>query len=396
MNLPDPKAFFNHEYHELIGLIYDAVTAEQGFFPFLRRFVQIFQGHSATFAIYNTAESSLLGAWTVNIPEESLRFYSEHVAHCDVLVERAMSVYHRGEWRFVASNLDLGLDGQRLRSKTQAKEWLQSYGATDAAGAVVYMEGHYLNFFGIQRSSDQPAFSYGELQVFDGFLPHLHRAVSLYTQLMQKRIGSSVERLALDRVNSGIIICDASFQVVFRNARADDFLAKDVGLRLNDDNMLVAYGNDSARQFSALLSSAVEASVTGRNLEGQVLSLEQGQERVTLVVMPLSEETDAGGMTQGALVTLHDWSCCPNIENEWIQKLFGLTEAEAAIASALIEGRSLPEIAAMSGRSRETVKYHLNNVFRKTSTRRQSELVALLTRALTSVLCVLPGHYSSR
>src|SRR5690606_1764818 len=89
VHFPDSEAFFSHEYHELIGLIYDAVTAEQGFFPFLHRFVQTFQGHSASFAIYNSAENSLVGAWTMNIPEEALRFYSEHVSHRDVLVERA-------------------------------------------------------------------------------------------------------------------------------------------------------------------------------------------------------------------------------------------------------------------------------------------------------------------
>lgn len=385
MHFPDSEAFFSHEYHELIGLIYDAVTAEQGFFPFLHRFVQTFQGHSASFAIYNSAENSLVGAWTVNIPEEALRFYSEHVSHRDVLVERAKSVYHQGECRFIASNLDLGPDVQRLRTETRAEEWLQSYGASEAAGAIAYMEGHYLNFFGMQRAPDQPAFSYEELQVFDGFLPHLHRAVGLYTRLMRKNIGPSVERLALDRVKRGVIVCDASFRVVFRNTKANDILAKNVGLRLNDENMLVAHGNESARQFAIVLSSAIEASMARRDMDDQVFRLEHGPQRITLVVTPLLGKAGAEGMTHGALVTLHDWSCCPNIDNELLQKLFGLTEAEAAVASELLDGRSLSEIAAMSARSRETVKYHLNSVFRKTSTSRQGELVSLLSRACASV-----------
>lgn len=84
MHCSDREGFFNHDFHELIGLIYDSVTSEQGFFPFLQRFIQVFNGHSASFAIYNTAENALLGAWTVNIPEEALRFYSEHVSHRDV------------------------------------------------------------------------------------------------------------------------------------------------------------------------------------------------------------------------------------------------------------------------------------------------------------------------
>jgi len=381
---PHREGFFQHDYHELIGLIYDAVTAEQGFFPFLRRFIDIFHGHSASFAIYNTAENALLGAWTVNIPEQALEFYSEHVSHRDVLVERAMSFYQQGKCRFVASNLDLGPDVQRLRDETRAEEWLESYGASEAAGAVAYMEGHYLNFFGIQRSADQPAFSYEELRVFDGFLPHLHRAVDLYTRLMQKRCEPAVERLVLERVNRGIIICDASFRVVFQNAKADEILGRNVGLWINDEGMLAANGSESARRFAILLSLAVEASIARQDLDDQVLSLAHGRQRITLVVSPLLSGAGSGSSAQGALVTLHDLSWSPEIKEDLLQNLFDLTDAEVAVASDLLHGQSLSDIAYTSGRSRETVKYHLNSIFRKTRTRRQGELVSLLSRACLS------------
>ncbi|WP_370229683.1 helix-turn-helix transcriptional regulator [Marinobacter nauticus] len=384
MTSPHREGFFQHDYHELIGLIYDAVTAEQGFFPFLRRFIDIFHGHSASFAIYNTAENALLGAWTVNIPEQALEFYSEHVSHRDVLVERAMSFYQQGKCRFVASNLDLGPDVQRLRDETRAEEWLESYGASEAAGAVAYMEGHYLNFFGIQRSADQPAFSYEELRVFDGFLPHLHRAVDLYTRLMQKRCEPAVERLVLERVNRGIIICDASFRVVFQNAKADEILGRNVGLWINDDGMLAANGSESARRFAILLSLAVEASIARQDLDDQVLSLAHGRQRITLVVSPLLSGAGSGSSAQGALVTLHDLSWSPEIKEDLLQNLFELTDAEVAVASDLLHGQSLSDIAHTSGRSRETVKYHLNSIFRKTRTRRQGELVSLLSRACLS------------
>lgn len=384
MTSPHREGFFQHDYHELIGLIYDAVTAEQGFFPFLRRFIDIFQGHSASFAIYNTAENALLGAWTVNIPEQALEFYSEHVSHRDVLVERAMSFYQRGECRFVASNLDLGPDVQRLRHETRAEEWLESYGASEPAGAVAYMEGHYLNFFGIQRSADQPTFSYEELRVFDGFLPHLHRAVDLYTRLMQKRCEPAVERLVLERVNRGIIICDASFRVVFQNAKADEILGRNVGLWINDEGMLAANGSESARRFAILLSLAVEASIARQGLDDQVLSLAHGRQRITLVVSPMLSGAGSGSSAQGALVTLHDLSWSPEIKEDLLQNLFDLTDAEVAVASDLLHGQSLSDIAHTSGRSRETVKYHLKSIFRKTRTRRQGELVLLLSRACLS------------
>lgn len=148
--------------------------------------------------------------------------------------------------------------------------------------------------------------------------------------------------------------------------------------------MLVARGSKSTRQFAVLLSAAVEASIARRELEDQIFSLEQGPQRITLVVTPL-QGAGVGSMAQGVLVTLHDWSWGTQISDDLLKTLFDLTDAEATVAAKLVSGQSLSDIAVTSGRSRETIKYHLNNIFRKTGTRRQGELVSLLSRACTTV-----------
>jgi DNA-binding CsgD family transcriptional regulator len=201
---------------------------------------------------------------------------------------------------------------------------------------------------------------------------------------MQKRCEPAVERLVLERVNRGIIICDASFRVVFQNAKADEILGRNVGLWINDEGMLAANGSESARRFAILLSLAVEASIARQDLDDQVLSLAHGRQRITLVVSPLLSGAGSGSSAQGALVTLHDLSWSPEIKEDLLQNLFELTDAEVAVASDLLHGQSLSDIAHTSGRSRETVKYHLNSIFRKTRTRRQGELVSLLSRACLS------------
>lgn len=59
---------------------------------------------------------------------------------------------------------------------------------------------------------------------------------------------------------------------------------------------------------------------------------------------------------------------------------YGLTPAEIRIALALAEGRQLAQIAADLNISRTTVAFHMRNIFQKTRTSRQAELVALLLR----------------
>lgn len=59
---------------------------------------------------------------------------------------------------------------------------------------------------------------------------------------------------------------------------------------------------------------------------------------------------------------------------------YGLTPAETRIALALAEGRPLAQIAASFNISRTTAAFHMRNIFQKTRTSRQAELVALLLR----------------
>lgn len=56
-----------------------------------------------------------------------------------------------------------------------------------------------------------------------------------------------------------------------------------------------------------------------------------------------------------------------------------LTQSEIALAKRLANGLTLTEVSEQAGVARETIRTHLKSVLRKTGTRRQSELTALLT-----------------
>ncbi len=60
-------------------------------------------------------------------------------------------------------------------------------------------------------------------------------------------------------------------------------------------------------------------------------------------------------------------------------RLYDLTKAEVRVLRAVIEVGGIPAVAAFLGTSRATVKSQLDAIFRKTATRRQAELVGLIT-----------------
>jgi DNA-binding CsgD family transcriptional regulator len=61
-----------------------------------------------------------------------------------------------------------------------------------------------------------------------------------------------------------------------------------------------------------------------------------------------------------------------------LARLFGLTEKEAALAAALMQGHDLAGIAARSGRSIATLRTHLARLMAKAGVNRQSALMRLL------------------
>ena len=66
------------------------------------------------------------------------------------------------------------------------------------------------------------------------------------------------------------------------------------------------------------------------------------------------------------------------IDPDRVAALLGLSPAEAAIAVALVEGRTVREIAAATGREYATVRTHLKRVFAKLGVSRQYEAAQLV------------------
>ena len=67
---------------------------------------------------------------------------------------------------------------------------------------------------------------------------------------------------------------------------------------------------------------------------------------------------------------------------EVLQGLFDLTPAEARVARAIAERRTVEAIAGMLGVSRETVRTQLKSVLAKTGMARQADLAALLAATM--------------
>ena len=116
-----------------------------------------------------------------------------------------------------------------------------------------------------------------------------------------------------------------------------------------------------------------------RNLEALAISRPSGKRAFPVLVTPLLEG-EPGDVTEGAVVSvlLGDSDARQAIAPEVLQTFYDLTPAEAELVGLLAEGVSLEEAAKRRGVTINTVRSQLKNVFAKTDTNRQGELIRLV------------------
>ncbi len=99
-----------------------------------------------------------------------------------------------------------------------------------------------------------------------------------------------------------------------------------------------------------------------------------------LHLVPMAGLEEGSRSEGGSLVVITSLSPRALPGSEMLQGLFDLTPAEARLAIGLAGGNKIGELARLFKVSHETIRSQIKQVFAKTRTRSQAELVGLLTR----------------
>jgi len=97
-----------------------------------------------------------------------------------------------------------------------------------------------------------------------------------------------------------------------------------------------------------------------------------------LLVSPVGGSAVGGGRSGGAAIFISDPEDSVEISPEILSRLYDLTNAEARILNGLCQGKRLETLAEDLTVTVNTIRHHLKQVFRKTGTKRQSELIKLV------------------
>lgn len=182
---------------------------------------------------------------------------------------------------------------------------------------------------------------------------------------------------ALDPVNFGIILADTLGKIRFTNRTAQRIVAELPGLVVGDTFAR------TDRQNLSVLGQAVEKALQQREVEHdyyECVSLPRPHATRDLLCMvcalPPQQVTNQADIAVSIILSdpAQRHALAPNM----LESLFGLTPTEANVATAFARGMRTADIASEFEISPTTVAFHKRNLFEKTQTRRQADLVALL------------------
>jgi DNA-binding CsgD family transcriptional regulator len=194
------------------------------------------------------------------------------------------------------------------------------------------------------------------------------------TSALVTALGGQFAALALDYLETGVLVLDCSLRIHFASAAAKRLL--ETG-RLCARNGLLSSPEDSeATRLRRIVKQCTEAASAGPvQMTFHRLAEVDDVLCLALVAVP------AGGFTPDRpFVLVFAAKPCddalPDIRQ--LRSQFGLTDAQAKLAIEIAKGEGLRASTRRLGIAMSTGRSHLKQIFQKTETRRQAELVRLI------------------
>lgn len=255
---------------------------------------------------------------------------------------------------------------------------------------VVAKDKHNHGFLSLHRSENKGEYSAEDKQVVELLAPHLLNAIAVNLKLqgLESRIRATSN--VLNRLPFGIFFIDNHGQVLEMNQSAENMIALNDGLMLHDGQLMASMRNKNSNLSRLILSTASAQPDPLHKSGGHMTIPRPSMKRPWHVqVLPISTEVSNEHLhlryhTPTAMVIVCDAEKEELLPEDYLKQLYGLTPAEAKLASMIGSGCSLKLVAEKLDISIHTARNQLKRIFHKTNTHRQAELVQLLISSLTT------------
>jgi len=260
------------------------------------------------------------------------------------------------------------------------KEWIAPQGTVDALAVNLEKGAMRSSMINIRRDAGYGPADEGARWRLGLLVPHLQRAVAIGKLFDQSKAAGSALAATLDHVEGAVILVGADGAIAFANAAAAAML-DDGRVIVRRDGRLHAASVEVDRILRDLFVAAGDGDQSMGG-DGAAVPLTRAVPvRWFAHVLPLTAgRRQQAGAPQGATAAVFIRETVPNAPPrlEVIAGQYKLTAGEVRVLDAMLKVNGVRAMAELLGVSEATVKSHLQNLFHKTGTARQGDLIKLV------------------
>jgi DNA-binding CsgD family transcriptional regulator len=360
---------------DLVGSIYEAGADLDRWPSVLRETVRLVGSAGSHLLLTDHRTGAITYSAHANMPDELIEQYNNEYIH--ICPRYACGKAH--------PKRDLLWDYQHIDERgidhSEYYDWLQKCGE----GIRYYLGARFrppdaqealISYISLAFRKQEGHATREQIHLVGQLLPHFKRALEIARGTGTSQLARCASLEFLNELPDAVILLGASGIVLIAN-RAALALAMPGGTFRMGTHSVRLHRRDLNARLQQAIASALETA-SGRSLAGGgILRLPGPPARVLSVVPLIGAVKDKELALARVAIFIRDLQAAVPSTSD-LQACFGLTEAEARLARILAQGHSLVEAAAQSGISIHTARAHLKQIFGKTGTHRQADLIRML------------------
>jgi DNA-binding CsgD family transcriptional regulator len=290
----------------------------------------------------------------------------------DLRAERAVPLLLQGR-ATVITDQDI-VTPEEMRRLPYYTEALAPFGLQWFA-AIGFWAGSAFWGLSIQRTSREGPFEVDEKHALATLAQRLTETATLSKALGKTVLSGMIDALHL--IDYPALALDRLGFVLAMNAAAEQ--AFDDDLRVNGRRLYLRDQRAKSAVNSFVDQLRAAADTTALPVRPIVVQ-RRGKRPAVIRILPIDGAARSPFLGARAVLVFSDLRRQFGPRSEMLSQAFGLSPAEARLASLMASGISPEQAAEELGIARETARNQLKAVFAKTATHRQGELIALLSR----------------
>ncbi|WP_104430227.1 helix-turn-helix transcriptional regulator [Methylobacter tundripaludum] len=365
------------QYDNLIGKIYDAAVMPELWPVFLEQLSEVFGSRGTVIYLMDFASRSptcrsdeVSFIQSARTDPETIVSYERYYSKVNVWLENSKDL---PEGELITT--DRLFPVRELVRTEWYNDWLKPQGYFHAMIGHLLKQDTLAVRLSIFRSKQQP-FSADETAGFARLVPHLRRSCMIHKNFSEVKRVLATDASLLNRLPVGLVLFDKGGQAVFVNQMAENLVRCSDGFCLNAAGRCLAGNANETRALRRLIGNAAERG------QGNAMSLHRNHSNRPLSAIVVSLQNQPVpfiGSGPSVALFIYDPDRPLDLDDSLLTQCYGLSPAEAKLATALLRGQTPNDYAQARAISNNTVKTQLKQVLAKTGTHRQSELIQLLT-----------------